>query len=111
MSENWSALPAIQVRGLSKSYRRRGRAPVQAVRPLDLDVPRGQIFGFLGPNGAGKTTTIKMMCGLISPVAGSVRLTGLDVRRQRGDAMRQIGAVLEGTRNVYWRMSARQNAL
>ena len=101
--------PAIEVRGLSKSYRRRGKATIHAVRPLDLDVPRGQIFGFLGPNGAGKTTTIKMLCGLVAPDAGSVRLNGFDVRRQHGGAMRQIGAVLEGTRNVYWRLTARQN--
>jgi ABC-2 type transport system ATP-binding protein len=101
--------PAIGVSGLAKSYRRRGKPPIHAVRPLDLTVPRGQIFGFLGPNGAGKTTTIKMLCGLITPDAGSVHLNGYDVRRQRGDAMRQIGAVLEGTRNVYWRLSAWQN--
>ena len=101
--------PAIQVHGLAKTYRRRGRPPIHAVRPLDLEVPRGQIFGFLGPNGAGKTTTIKMLCGLIAPDAGSVRLNGYDVRRQRSGAMRQIGAVLEGTRNVYWRLSAQQN--
>ena len=100
---------AIEVSGLSKSYRRRGRPPVHAVRPLDLAVPRGQIFGFLGPNGAGKTTTIKMLCGLITPDSGVVRLGGCDVQRQRGAAMRQIGAVLEGTRNVHWRLSAWQN--
>jgi ABC-2 type transport system ATP-binding protein len=100
---------AIEVSGLSKTYRKRGRPPVHAVRPLDLLVPRGQIFGFLGPNGAGKTTTIKMLCGLITPDGGRVRLEGYDVQRQRGAAMRQIGAVLEGTRNVHWRLSAWQN--
>ena len=100
---------AIEVAGLSKSYRKRGRPPVHAVRPLDFTVPAGQIFGFLGPNGAGKTTTIKMLCGLIAPDTGQVRLNGHDVQRQRGQAMRQIGAVLEGTRNVHWRMSAWQN--
>jgi ABC-2 type transport system ATP-binding protein len=100
---------AIEVRGLAKSYRRRGKPAIHAVRPLELTVPRGQIFGFLGPNGAGKTTTIKMLCGLIAPDGGSVRLNGFDVHRQRGGAMRQIGAVLEGTRNVYWRLTAWQN--
>src|SRR6266542_1918308 len=100
---------AIEVAGLSKAYRKRGRPPVHAVRPLDLTVPAGQIFGFLGPNGVGKTTTIKMLCGLIAPDTGQVRLNGHDVQRQRGQAMRQIGAVLEGTRNVHWRMSAWQN--
>jgi ABC-2 type transport system ATP-binding protein len=104
-----AGVPAIEVSGLAKSYRRRGKPPIHAVRPLDLTVPRGQIFGFLGPNGAGKTTTIKMLCGLITPDGGSVRLNGFDVRRQRGDAMRQFGAVLEGTRNVYWRLTAWQN--
>ena len=100
---------AIEVRGVSKAYRKRGRPPVHAVRPLDLAVPAGQLFGFLGPNGAGKTTTIKMLCGLITPDGGQVRLNGYDVQRQRGAAMRQIGAVLEGTRNVHWRLSAWQN--
>ena len=109
MTEPAAIAAAIAGRGLCKSYRRRGKGAIHAVRPLDLDVPRGQIFGFLGPNGAGKTTTIKMLCGLVSPDAGSVRLNGFDVRRQRGGAMRQIGAVLEGTRNVYWRLTARQN--
>jgi ABC-2 type transport system ATP-binding protein len=102
-------IPAIEVKGLSKSYRKRGRPPVQAVQPLDLEVPAGQIFGFLGPNGAGKTTTIKMLCGLVAPDAGTVRLHGCDVHRQRGMAMRQIGAVLEGTRNAHWRLSAWRN--
>ncbi len=100
---------AIQTTALAKSYRKRGRPPIDAVRPLDLAVPAGQIFGFLGPNGAGKTTTIKMLCGLVTPDSGQVLLNGFDVRRQRGHAMRQIGAVLEGTRNVYWRLSAWRN--
>src|SRR5438067_1444749 len=103
------ATPAIEVVGLSKSYRKRGRPPVHAVRPLDFVVAPGQIFGFLGPNGAGKTTTIKMLCGLITPDGGLARLNGFDVQRQRGAALRQIGAVLEGTRNVHWRLTAWQN--
>ena len=79
------------------------------MRDLDLRVPSGQVIGLLGANGAGKTTTIKMMCGLVVPTAGEVLLNGHPVRRNRGDAMRQVGAVLEGTRNVYWRLSAWQN--
>ncbi len=107
MSTNTS--PAIDIRGLSKTYSKRGKPPVHAVRALDLRVPGGQVIGLLGANGAGKTTTIKMMCGLIVPTTGEVALNGYPVRRNRGDAMRQIGAVLEGTRNVYWRLSAQQN--
>jgi ABC-2 type transport system ATP-binding protein len=74
-----------------------------------LAVPYGQVFGLLGPNGAGKTTTIKMMTGLVTPTEGTVLVGGYDVGRQRGKAVRQIGAVLEGSRNVYWPLSAWQN--
>jgi ABC-2 type transport system ATP-binding protein len=69
------------------------------------------VIGLLGPNGAGKTTTIKMACGLIVPTAGTIRLNGYDVGRQRADAVRQIGAVLEGSRNVYWPLTAWQNLM
>jgi len=102
---------AIEIESLSKTFRSRGGNEVEAVSRLDLTVEAGQVFGFLGSNGAGKTTTLKMACGLVMPTTGTVRLNGYDVSRQRGQAMRQIGAVLEGTRNVYWRMNAWQNLL
>ena len=101
----------IEIESLSKIYRRGKGDEVTAVSRLDLKVGAGQVFGFLGSNGAGKTTTIKMACGLVLPTTGTVRLNGYDVRRERGRAMQQIGAVLEGTRNVYWRMNAWQNLL
>ncbi|GAC1680874.1 MAG: hypothetical protein PVS3B1_21830 [Ktedonobacteraceae bacterium] len=82
---------------------------IQSVDKLHLSIPRGQVFGLLGPNGAGKTTTIKMICGLITPSSGRVLLDGKRLSQERGAAMRKIGAVLEGTRNVYWRLSAWQN--
>lgn len=102
---------AIEISNLSKTYKRRNAEAVHAVQNLNLSVPSGQVFGFLGPNGAGKTTTIKMMCGLVIPTTGVVHLNGHDVSRQRSAAMCQIGAVLEGTRNIYWRLSAWQNLL
>lgn len=102
---------AIEIEGLRKVYTKRGRPDVVAVEELNLKVPRGQVFGFLGANGAGKTTTIKMACGLVSPTSGRVRLNGFDAQKQRSQAMRQIGAVLEGTRNVYWRLTAWQNLI
>ncbi len=102
---------AIEIESLSKLYRRRNGDDIHAVRPLHLAVAPGQVFGFLGSNGAGKTTTIKMACGLVIPTTGTVRLNGYDVRKQRGQAMQQIGAVLEGTRNIYWRMNAWQNLI
>jgi ABC-2 type transport system ATP-binding protein len=101
---------AIETADLSKAYGAR-RAAVQAVDRVSLGVPAGQVFGLLGPNGAGKTTTIKMLCGLVSPSSGRVRVNGFDVGRERSRAVRQIGAVLEGSRNVYWSLSAWQNLL
>ncbi|MGH3254308.1 MAG: ABC transporter ATP-binding protein [Streptosporangiaceae bacterium] len=102
--------PAIELSGLTKRYRR-GKDWFTAVSDVTLTVPRGQVIGLLGPNGAGKTTTIKMSCGLIVPTAGTIRINGYDVGRQRADAVRQIGAVLEGSRNVYWPLTAWQNLM
>lgn len=102
--------PAIEIRDLSKRYRLRGQNRwLTAVEHVNLSIPHGQVFGFLGTNGAGKTTTIKMICGLVTPTTGDVHLNGYEVHRQRKQAMQQIGAVLEGTRNIYWRLSALEN--
>ncbi|MGB5492262.1 MAG: ABC transporter ATP-binding protein, partial [Woeseiaceae bacterium] len=57
---------AIEARGLSKDF-----GTLRAVNTLDLNVPRGQIYGFLGPNGSGKSTTIRMLCGLLTPTEGN----------------------------------------
>lgn len=105
------ATPAIDLQSISKSYVRPKGSPITAVQKLDLSVEVGQIFGLLGPNGAGKTTTIKMICSLVRPSSGRIRLNGFDVLGQKKEAMRQIGAVLEGARNIYWRLSAMQNLM
>ena len=97
---------AIQLRGLTKRF-----GHLAAVEGVSLEVPRGQVFGLLGPNGAGKTTTIKLMTGLVTPTSGTVVLGGYDISRQRSRAVQQVGAVLEGSRNVYWSLSAWQNLL
>ncbi|MGS2642871.1 ATP-binding cassette domain-containing protein [Streptosporangium sp. LJ11] len=99
-------VPAIEIRGLTKVY---GGSDKKAVDDVSLSVPAGTVFGFLGPNGAGKTTTIKVLAGLLSPTSGEVLLNGFDVTRRRAAAMEQFGAVLEGSRNVYWTLSAMQN--
>jgi ABC-2 type transport system ATP-binding protein len=65
--------PALSIQGLTKAYGR-----VQALRGVDLEVQRGEIFGFLGPNGAGKTTTIRCLLDLIRPDSGAIRVLGLD---------------------------------
>jgi ABC-2 type transport system ATP-binding protein len=106
MSE--ATLPAIELESLTKVFRS-GQSAVRAVDAISVRMPAGQVFGLLGPNGAGKTTTIKLICGLVTPTEGSVRVNGYDIRRQRPEAVVQLGAVLEGGRNVYWSLSAWQN--
>jgi ABC-2 type transport system ATP-binding protein len=90
-----SAMPAIEIIGLEKTYsvgfwRKR---PKRALWPLHLGVESGEIFGFLGPNGAGKTTTLKMLMGLIFPTGGSARILGLDMNDPKVKA--QIGFLPE----------------
>jgi len=65
---------AIEARGLSKHF-----GDLRAVSDLDLNVPRGQIYGFLGPNGSGKSTTIRMLCGLLTPTQGSALVLGTKI--------------------------------
>src|SRR5246127_3984281 len=81
---------AIEVRGLEKNF-----DEVQAVRGVDFEVKTGEVFGFLGPNGAGKSTTINMLCTLAKPTAGSARVAGHDVVRERDEVRRNIGLVFQ----------------
>jgi len=75
-----------------------------AVDNLNLSVQRGSFFGFLGPNGAGKSTTIKMLCGLMRPTAGSVRIAGFDLATQPLEIKGSIGVLPEET-NLYERLT------
>jgi len=84
----------IVTRGLTKRF---GRSAARAaVDGLDLDVPRGAVFGFLGPNGSGKTTTIRMLLGLATPTAGGIRLLGGDMPRAGATVLPRVGALVEG---------------
>lgn len=100
-------MKALEVENLRKTYRY-GAALVEAVRSVSLTLTAGEVLAFLGPNGAGKTTTIKMIAGLIRPDAGRVRIAGLDPHRNP-QALRLLGAVLEGNRNLYWRLTPEEN--
>src|SRR5690242_15556423 len=77
----------LRTRQLVKHYGQRA-----AVKGLNLEVARGEIFGFLGPNGAGKTTTIRMCLGLIAPTSGSVEILGQDVVTHRAEILPRVGA-------------------
>ncbi len=74
-------MAAIEILGLEKTYSVGfwRKKPKYALRPLNLTIQEGEIFGFLGPNGAGKTTTLKLLMGLIFPTAGSARILGMEV--------------------------------
>jgi len=76
----------IDFLGLSKQY-----GNFEAVKPLNLQIAPGEVFGFLGPNGAGKTTTIRMMMGLLVPSAGAVYIDGLNCHADDADVKRRIG--------------------
>lgn len=78
--------PAVLTRGLSKSY-----GPVRALYNVDLEVRRGEIFGFLGPNGSGKTTTIRCLLDLIRPSGGLVRVLGLDPQAEPVAVRARVG--------------------
>jgi ABC-2 type transport system ATP-binding protein len=100
-------MKALEVDNLKKTYRY-GAALLEAVRSVSLTLATGEVLAFLGPNGAGKTTTIKMIAGLIRPDAGRVRIAGVDPHRNP-EALRLLGAVLEGNRNLYWRLTPEEN--
>ena len=92
----------INTQGLSKSYN-----GVQALKPLDLQVPKNSIFGFLGPNGAGKTTTIKLLLGLTRPTSGGGSIFGQDIVKGSVDIRKRIGYLAQDPR-FYGHMTARE---
>ncbi|AWU96601.1 ABC transporter ATP-binding protein [Azospirillum ramasamyi] len=81
--------PIIQIRGLEKTY----ASGFQALKGVDLDIRRGEIFALLGPNGAGKTTLISIVCGIVRATAGSVTVDGHDIMRDWRAARSLIGLV------------------
>ncbi|WP_010095539.1 ABC transporter ATP-binding protein [Ornithinibacillus scapharcae] len=100
----------VEVKHVKKSYKKRKtKEYITAVDDISFTVNKGEILGLLGPNGAGKTTTIKMICGLVRPDSGSILINGIDNQIKRLDAQEHISAVLEGNRNLYWRLTVREN--
>jgi ABC-2 type transport system ATP-binding protein len=83
------ASPIISVKGLNKTY----RTGFTALRDINLDIERGEIFALLGPNGAGKTTLISIICGIVNPSEGTITADGFDVVRQPRQARSRIGLV------------------
>ncbi|MFZ9271429.1 MAG: ABC transporter ATP-binding protein [Prochlorococcaceae cyanobacterium] len=108
----------IQVEGLSKRYRVAAKQPgllgtlrhfvnrrtrnVDAVRDVSFAIEPGEMVGFLGANGAGKTTTLKMLCGLIHPTSGLVRVAGFEPRRRQRAFLQQITLVMGQKQQLIW---------
>lgn len=99
----------LEVEDLLKVYRQRRGEPVLAVDRVSFSVRKNEVVGLLGPNGAGKTTTIKCIAGLIRPTSGKIRLDGVEALRHPKRALERVAAVLEGNRNIYWRLTPREN--
>lgn len=96
-------MKAIEVYNLSRNY-----DGIRAVDAISFSIEVGEIFGFLGPNGAGKTTTIRMLTGQLLPTAGTAKVAGYDIVRERQKLKPKIGVVFD-SQNLYERMSAHEN--
>lgn len=90
-ADDGEAESAIRTRGLSKRFGAR-----LAVEGLDLEVPRGSVFGFLGPNGSGKTTTIRMLLGLATPSGGTMSVLGRPMPQAAMAVLPRVGTLVEG---------------
>lgn len=107
---------AVSTQNLTKTYpARAGFNPFAekgegftAVSDLSLDVEQGELFGLLGPNGAGKTTLVKMLCTLIEPTSGTVRILDHDISNT-GAIRSEVGLAVTDERSFFWRITARQN--
>jgi ABC-type multidrug transport system ATPase subunit len=97
------AASAISVDGARFSYGER-----EVLKGISFEVAPGEVLGFLGPNGAGKSTTIRMLTGQLRPSAGSVRLFGHDVGRERSEVMGRVGVSFE-EKNLYPSMTGEEN--
>jgi ABC-2 type transport system ATP-binding protein len=81
--------PVISIQGLTKTY----KSGLQALKPIDLTIAKGEIFALLGPNGAGKTTLISVVCGIVTPTTGTVVADGHDIQTDYRAARSKIGLV------------------
>ncbi|RMF79047.1 MAG: ABC transporter ATP-binding protein [Chloroflexi bacterium] len=98
----------IEVRGLTKVFKRSDGTTLEAVKGIDLDIYQGEIFSLLGPNGAGKTTTISMISGLIAATKGDARIGGYSIKDHPIEAKKLMGVVPQEIA-LYPTLTARQN--
>ena len=98
----------IAARGLTKRFSTR-RGEITAVDGVSFDVAAGEFVGYVGPNGAGKSTTIKMMCGVLVPSAGEVRVDGLDPSTDRRRLTHRMGVVFGQRTSLWWDLPLRDS--
>lgn len=108
----------IEARNLVKNYVIREKVGlfkpkkekiIHAVKDISIEIPRGKIVGVLGINGAGKTTTIRMLASLLIPSQGTITMNGVDIVENHLWAKKQINLISGGERNLYWRLTAKEN--
>ncbi|WP_310550391.1 ABC transporter ATP-binding protein [Paenibacillus glufosinatiresistens] len=115
----------IEVSGLNKVFRQAVKEPglsgalkhlirpqyadKHAVKGIDLKIEEGESVAYVGPNGAGKSTTIKMMCGVLVPTSGQIRVNGIDPYRQRMENAAGIGAVFGQRTQLWWDIPVRES--
>ena len=97
------SLPIVVTRGLSKRY-----GSTLALHDLDLEIERGEVFGYLGPNGAGKTTTLRLLMGLLRPTSGVAEVAGLDTWTDSVAVRSHVG-YLSGEPALYARLTGHQH--
>jgi len=103
------AEPVLAVKNLTKIYRSRRRGDIVAVDNVSFNVYKNEVVGLLGPNGAGKTTIIKSIGTILRPTSGEIWVDGADAIRNPRAALEKVTAVLEGNRNIYWRLTVKDN--
>ncbi|MGQ9798874.1 MAG: ABC transporter ATP-binding protein [Ignavibacterium sp.] len=101
--ENFKNELIIEIKNLSKNFKN-----LKAVNNLNINVFKGDVFGFLGPNGAGKSTTIRMLLTLIKPTNGTIKIFGKDLHKERSSILRNVGAIVEKP-DFYGYLSAYKN--
>jgi len=107
----WGRAEPVSPGAIIRALRGIKGASVEALRGVDLKIKEGEIFGVLGPNGAGKTTLIKILCTLVIHDEGEAYVYGFDVRKQPGNVLNNLQAVLPESRGFAWRLTGAQNLM
>ncbi|QVK17004.1 ABC transporter ATP-binding protein [Mycoplasmatota bacterium] len=105
----------VEVKDLTRNFKshkgifRRKKVITEALKGINFEIKKGEIFGLLGPNGAGKTTTIKILTTLLLPSSGEGYVLGFNVDSEETKIRKKINFIFGGERSLYWRLSARDN--